>query len=130
VRAPQQLYICIGTTSRRSKAADKVDGDIDEQIDLGPTKIAVEAARSSELRPHRLALERRRDFGVTNASALPVQRGRQWRDVVARRVVVDNLTLSALWRTTLRMSERSSCSGETSLRLTRRACSPRCAPPA
>jgi uncharacterized protein YbjT (DUF2867 family) len=49
-RAPQQVYICIGTTSRRSKA-DKLDGDIYEQIDLGLTKIAVEAARSSELRP-------------------------------------------------------------------------------
>jgi uncharacterized protein YbjT (DUF2867 family) len=45
---PQQLYILIGTTRAKAKA-DQVDGDIYERIDLGLTRLAVDAAR--ETRP-------------------------------------------------------------------------------
>jgi len=48
--APAQIYILIGTTRSKAKA-DSVDGDIYEKIDLGLTKIAVEAARASETKP-------------------------------------------------------------------------------
>ncbi|MDX2092591.1 MAG: NAD(P)H-binding protein [Kofleriaceae bacterium] len=48
--APAQLYILIGTTRSKAKA-EAVAGDIYEQIDLGLTKLAVEAARASERRP-------------------------------------------------------------------------------
>ncbi|HEU0032201.1 MAG TPA: NAD(P)H-binding protein [Kofleriaceae bacterium] len=49
-RRPAQLYILIGTTRGKAKA-DRVTGDIYEQIDLGLTKLAVDAARASEVRP-------------------------------------------------------------------------------
>jgi uncharacterized protein YbjT (DUF2867 family) len=49
-RMPAQLYICIGTTRNKAKT-DKVEGDIYEQVDLGLTKIAVDAARASEVKP-------------------------------------------------------------------------------
>lgn len=45
-----QLYICIGTTRSKAKA-DAVEGNIYEQVDLGLTRIAVDAARASETRP-------------------------------------------------------------------------------
>ncbi|MEJ7599445.1 MAG: NAD(P)H-binding protein [Kofleriaceae bacterium] len=45
-----QVYILIGTTRARAKA-DHVEGNIYEQIDVGLTRIAVEAARASELSP-------------------------------------------------------------------------------
>ncbi|MGN6105475.1 MAG: NAD(P)H-binding protein [Kofleriaceae bacterium] len=48
--APAQLYILIGTTRRRARE-DRVEGDIYEAIDLGLTRIAVEAARASEVQP-------------------------------------------------------------------------------
>jgi uncharacterized protein YbjT (DUF2867 family) len=48
--APAQLYILIGTTRGKAKA-DAVEGDIYEKVDLGLTKIAVEAARGSEAKP-------------------------------------------------------------------------------
>ncbi|MCX5742730.1 MAG: NAD(P)H-binding protein [Proteobacteria bacterium] len=48
--APVQLYILIGTTRGKAKA-DAIDGDIYEAIDLGLTKIAVEAARLSGCHP-------------------------------------------------------------------------------
>lgn len=48
--APAQVYILIGTTRSKAKA-DSVDGDIYEKIDLGLTKIAVDAARASETKP-------------------------------------------------------------------------------
>lgn len=48
--APKQVYILIGTTRAKAKA-DRVQGDIYEAVDLGLTKIAVEAARASEVQP-------------------------------------------------------------------------------
>jgi len=48
--SPAQIYILIGTTRARAKA-DRVDGDIYEAIDLGLTRLAVEAARASERSP-------------------------------------------------------------------------------
>ena len=50
VVAPAQLYILIGTTRSRAKA-DAVAGNIYEAIDLGLTRIAVDAARASGHRP-------------------------------------------------------------------------------
>src|SRR5262249_35059389 len=47
---PAQIYVLIGTTRARAKT-DGVSGDIYEAVDLGLTRIAVEAARSSERRP-------------------------------------------------------------------------------
>jgi len=44
-RGVDQLYILIGTTRGKAKA-DHVDGNIYEQIDLGLTRIAVDAART------------------------------------------------------------------------------------
>jgi nucleoside-diphosphate-sugar epimerase len=46
--APAQLYILIGTTRSRAKS-DRVEGDIYEAVDLGLTKLAVEAARAATL---------------------------------------------------------------------------------
>lgn len=48
--APAQIYICIGTTRSRGKA-DAIAGDIYEAIDYGLTKIAVDAAGASGVRP-------------------------------------------------------------------------------
>lgn len=48
--APAQLYICIGTTRAKAKS-DAVHGDIYEQVDLGLTRLAVDAARASETTP-------------------------------------------------------------------------------
>ena len=48
--APAQLYILIGTTRSRARA-DAVDGNIYEAIDLGLTRISVEAAVASQRRP-------------------------------------------------------------------------------
>jgi len=47
---PAQIYVLIGTTRARAKT-DRVTGDIYEAIDLGLTKIAVDAACASEARP-------------------------------------------------------------------------------
>lgn len=47
---PAQIYVLIGTTRSRAKA-DHVQGDIYETVDLGLTKLAVEAARASETKP-------------------------------------------------------------------------------
>ncbi|MDQ3367139.1 MAG: NAD(P)H-binding protein [Myxococcota bacterium] len=44
-RDPDQLYILIGTTRAKAKA-DRVDGNIYEQVDLGLTQLAVAAAAS------------------------------------------------------------------------------------
>jgi uncharacterized protein YbjT (DUF2867 family) len=46
---PAQVYVLIGTTKSAAKR-DKLEGDIYEQIDLGLTRIAVEAVRASETR--------------------------------------------------------------------------------
>lgn len=45
-----ELYILIGTTRGKAKT-DQVEGDIYEKVDLGLTKIAVEAARQSKQHP-------------------------------------------------------------------------------
>jgi uncharacterized protein YbjT (DUF2867 family) len=50
VLAPAQLYICIGTTRAKAKT-DAIAGDIYQAVDLGLTRIAVDAARASETRP-------------------------------------------------------------------------------
>jgi uncharacterized protein YbjT (DUF2867 family) len=50
VLAPAQIYLLIGTTRSRAKT-DAVAGNIYETIDLGLTRIAVDAARASERRP-------------------------------------------------------------------------------
>ncbi len=48
--APAQLYILTGTTRGRARA-DAVTGNIYEAIDLGLTRIAVDAARAAGVRP-------------------------------------------------------------------------------
>jgi uncharacterized protein YbjT (DUF2867 family) len=48
--APEQLYILIGTTRSKAKAEGQ-QGDIYEAIDLGLTRLAVDAARASEGTP-------------------------------------------------------------------------------
>ena len=48
--APAQVYVLIGTTRSKAKS-DRVDGNIYDRIDLGLTKIAVDAARASEQKP-------------------------------------------------------------------------------
>jgi uncharacterized protein YbjT (DUF2867 family) len=47
---PAHVYVLIGTTRAKAKT-DAVQGNIYETVDLGLTKIAVEAARASEVRP-------------------------------------------------------------------------------
>ena len=47
---PAYIYILIGTTRGKAKA-DKIEGDIYERVDFGLTKLAVEGARASEVRP-------------------------------------------------------------------------------
>ena len=47
---PAQIYVCIGTTRSKAKS-DAVQGNIYEAVDLGLTRIAVEAARASEVKP-------------------------------------------------------------------------------
>jgi uncharacterized protein YbjT (DUF2867 family) len=48
--APAQVYVCIGTTRAQAKS-DALAGNIYEAVDLGLTRIAVEAARASETQP-------------------------------------------------------------------------------
>lgn len=47
---PAQIYVLIGTTRSRAKT-DGVQGNIYEQVDYGLTKLAVDAARASEVSP-------------------------------------------------------------------------------
>jgi uncharacterized protein YbjT (DUF2867 family) len=47
---PAQVYVLIGTTRSKAKS-DAVQGNIYEAVDLGLTKIAVDAARASEVQP-------------------------------------------------------------------------------
>jgi uncharacterized protein YbjT (DUF2867 family) len=47
---PAQVYICIGTTRTKAKA-DSIEGNIYEKVDYGLTKLAVDAARGSEVSP-------------------------------------------------------------------------------
>lgn len=69
---PAQLYILIGTTRSRAKA-DKIEGDIYEQVDLGLTKIAVDAARASEIQPRLVLLS---SIGADPDSRSPYLRAR------------------------------------------------------
>ena len=46
----KQLYILIGTTRSKGKA-DAIEGDIYEKVDYGLTKIAVDAANASRVKP-------------------------------------------------------------------------------
>jgi len=48
--APAQIYILIGTTRGKAKA-DGVDGNIYERVDLGLTKLAVDATIQAKLSP-------------------------------------------------------------------------------
>lgn len=45
-----QVYICIGTTRDKAKS-DAVEGNIYEKVDLGLTRVAVDAAKASGTRP-------------------------------------------------------------------------------
>ena len=47
---PDHVYVLIGTTRNKAKS-DAVQGNIYEAVDLGLTRIAVEAARASEVKP-------------------------------------------------------------------------------
>ena len=47
---PAQVYVLIGTTRSAAKR-DRIEGNIYEKVDLGLTRIAVDAARASETRP-------------------------------------------------------------------------------
>jgi uncharacterized protein YbjT (DUF2867 family) len=47
---PAQVYVLIGTTRNKAKS-DAVQGNIYEAVDLGLTKLAVDAARASEVKP-------------------------------------------------------------------------------
>lgn len=47
---PAHVYVLIGTTRSKAKS-DSVQGNIYEAVDLGLTKIAVDAARASEVKP-------------------------------------------------------------------------------
>jgi uncharacterized protein YbjT (DUF2867 family) len=47
---PAQVYVLIGTTKSKAKS-DAVAGNIYETVDLGLTKLAVDAARASEVQP-------------------------------------------------------------------------------
>ena len=69
---PAQLYILIGTTRRRAKA-DRVEGDIYEAIDLGLTRIAVEAALASTAAPRLIYLS---SIGADAAARSPYLRAR------------------------------------------------------
>jgi uncharacterized protein YbjT (DUF2867 family) len=48
--SPAQLYILIGTTRRKAQT-DRIEGDIYEAVDLGLTRIAVDATRASKTTP-------------------------------------------------------------------------------
>ncbi len=49
-RGAGQLYILIGTTRSKAKS-DAVEGDIYEKVDLGLTRLAIDAVKGSETRP-------------------------------------------------------------------------------
>jgi len=71
VTAPTQVYILIGTTRAKAKT-DQVDGDIYEKIDVGLTKIAVEAARGADPKARSPYLSARaRAEEIVTSSGLP-----------------------------------------------------------
>lgn len=69
---PAQIYICIGTTRSKAKS-DNVQGDIYEAVDLGLTKIAVDAARGSEVQPRLVYLS---SVGADASARSPYMRAR------------------------------------------------------
>lgn len=71
-RAVTQLYILIGTTRRKAQA-DGIGGDIYEAVDVGLTKLAVEAARGSAIRPRLVYLS---SIGAAPGARSPYLRAR------------------------------------------------------
>lgn len=69
---PAQVYILIGTTRAAAKR-DRIEGDIYEQVDLGLTRIAAEAARASEIRPRLVYLS---SVGADASARSPYLRAR------------------------------------------------------
>ncbi|MCW5807010.1 MAG: NAD(P)H-binding protein [Deltaproteobacteria bacterium] len=78
--APAQLYICIGTTRHKAKS-DAISGDIYEAVDLGLTRIAVDAARTSEARPRLVYLS---SVGASASARSPYLRARGKAEDVVR----------------------------------------------
>jgi uncharacterized protein YbjT (DUF2867 family) len=70
--SPAQVYVLIGTTKNTAKR-DKLAGDIYEQVDLGLTKLAVEAARASEVQPRIVYLS---SIGADKEARSPYLRAR------------------------------------------------------
>jgi len=70
--SPAQLYILIGTTRRKARA-DRVEGDIYEAVDLGLTRLAVDAARASKTAPRLVYLS---SVGADQAARSPYLRAR------------------------------------------------------
>jgi len=70
--APAQLYILIGTTREKARS-EQVGGDIYEQIDLGLTRIAVEAAQRAGTRPRLVYLS---SVGADASARSPYLRAR------------------------------------------------------
>jgi uncharacterized protein YbjT (DUF2867 family) len=69
---PAQLYLLIGTTRRKARE-DRIEGDIYEAVDLGLTRLAVEAAVASGARPRLVFLS---SIGADPASRSPYFRAR------------------------------------------------------
>jgi uncharacterized protein YbjT (DUF2867 family) len=78
--AAAQLYICIGTTRQKAKS-EALTGDIYEAVDLGLTKIAVDAARASEVAPRIIYLS---SIGADTAARSPYLRARGKAEDVVR----------------------------------------------
>jgi len=77
---PAQVYVLIGTTRAKAKA-DRVEGNIYEQIDVGLTRIAVEAARASEARPRIVYLS---SVGADATARSPYLRARAKAEALVR----------------------------------------------
>jgi len=71
-RAPAQLYLLIGTTRRRAQA-DRIEGDIYEAVDVGLTRLAVDAARASAAAPRLVYLS---SIGAAAGARSPYLRAR------------------------------------------------------
>src|SRR5690606_15395334 len=78
--APAQLYILIGTTRTRAKR-EAVQGDIYEAIDLGLTRLAVDAAMQSGTRPRIVYLS---SIGADTSARSPYLRARGKAEQVVR----------------------------------------------
>lgn len=78
---PAQIYILIGTTRGKAKA-DAIDGNIYEKVDLGLTRLTVEAATASERAPRLVYLS---SVGANPAAGSAYLKARgQAEDVVRR----------------------------------------------